>query len=155
MATGQQPAGSATVQSGLWSAQAKDWAELQEQTARPIYEAVLRRLDVGSKHALLDVGCGSGMFCAMAAGRGARITGIDAAPALIRIAQQRVPGGDFHVGEIEQLPFPDHTFDIVTGFNSFQYATNRLNALREARRVAKRGAPSAAAAPASRGARTL
>jgi SAM-dependent methyltransferase len=44
-------------------------------------------------------------------------------------------------GEEEELPFDDHTFDVVTGFNSFQYAANRTHALEEARRVARPSAP--------------
>jgi len=35
------------------------------------------------------------------------------------------------------LPFDDATFDVVTGFNSFQYAANPAVALGEARRVTK------------------
>ncbi|MBB95692.1 MAG: hypothetical protein CML68_14020 [Rhodobacteraceae bacterium] len=32
--------------------------------------------------------------------------------------------GTFLCGDIEELPFDDATFDIVSGFNSFQYAGN-------------------------------
>lgn len=38
---------------------------------------------------------------------------------------------------MEQLPFDDAGFDAVAGFNSFQYAANPVNALREARRVVR------------------
>jgi SAM-dependent methyltransferase len=38
---------------------------------------------------------------------------------------------------MEDLPWADNSFDIVTGFNSFQYAADVLNALCEARRVAR------------------
>jgi hypothetical protein len=37
------------------------------------------------------------------------------------------------------LPFSDHGFDVVTGFNSFQYAGNPIVALGEARRVTRPG----------------
>jgi len=41
---------------------------------------------------------------------------------------------------MEALPFPDETFDVVTGMNSFQYAADPRRALGEAGRVSKRGA---------------
>jgi SAM-dependent methyltransferase len=80
------------------------------------------------------------MAAQIAAGRGAQVSGLDAAPDLLAIARSRVPSGDFHVGDLESLPFPDKKFDLVTGFNSFQYAGNPEVALAEARRVTKSGA---------------
>ncbi len=88
----------------------------------------------------LDVGCGSGMAANMAADNGARVYGIDAAEALLAIARERVPDGDLRSGDMEELPFPDAMFDLVTGFNSFQYAGNPAQALAEAGRVSKPGA---------------
>src|SRR5579864_2718420 len=140
-AGGERAAGSAGVQGELWGGRAKDWAEVQEPVHRPMYEAVLASVEVGLGTRLLDVGCGSGVFCGLAAARGASITGVDAAPALIGIAKERVPQGDFRVGEMEALPYDDREFDVVTGFNSFQFAATPANALREARRVARPGAP--------------
>jgi len=42
---------------------------------------------------------------------------------------------------MEDLPWEDDTFDLVTGFNSFFFATDMIAALREAGRVARPGAP--------------
>ena len=42
--------------------------------------------------------------------------------AFIAIARQRLPGRDFRVSEMEALPHADASFDVVTGFNAFQYA---------------------------------
>lgn len=141
MATGgERTAGSGGAQGELWGARARDWADVQEHVHGPLYEAVLAKIDIGPGTRLLDVGCGSGVFCGLAAARGAAITGIDAAAALIAIAKQRVLGGDFRVGEMESLPYDDGAFDVVTGFNSFQFATRPANALKEARRVARSGA---------------
>lgn len=72
----------------------------------------------------------------MAADAGAAVTGIDASAELLEIARSRVPDGDFRTGDLEALPF-DAVFDVVTGFNSFQYAGNPIAALEEARRVTK------------------
>jgi SAM-dependent methyltransferase len=125
------------MQSELWGARATDWADVQEATVLPLYERVLAKTAVGSGTTLLDIGCGSGMFCQMAAGRGARVSGIDATPALIDIARSRFAGGDFRPGEMEALPYAGGTFRVITGFNSFQYAANPVHALQEARRVAE------------------
>ena len=135
-----QTAGTAKVQGELWSVRARDWAEAQEGFSRPLYEAVLRTTGIANGTRVLDVGCGAGLFCVLAAGRGARVSGIDATPAFIDIARGRVPHGDFQTGEMEALPYEDNTFDAVTGFNSFQFASNPVNALKDARRVAKAGA---------------
>jgi SAM-dependent methyltransferase len=75
----------------------------------------------------------------LAAQRGASVTGLDATPELLAIARQRVPNAAFQLGEMEALPFPDDRFDVVTGFNSFQFAADPVRALREARRVARAG----------------
>jgi SAM-dependent methyltransferase len=132
--------GSAATQGRLWGARARDWAEIQEGTATPVYEAVLRATRVGPETSLLDIGCGTGLFCQMAAELGARVAGMDASEASIAIARERVPQGDLRVGDMEALPFPDQAFDVVTGFNVFQFAANPVAALGEARRVARPGA---------------
>jgi SAM-dependent methyltransferase len=130
--------GSSEVQGRLWSSRPDDWATIMEPiAARPVYEHVLERLAVGSNVKALDVGCGSGVFVELAVGRGASANGLDAAPGLVEQARSRVPGADFEVGELEALPYEDDSFDLVTGFNSFQYAANPETALREAARVTK------------------
>ena len=124
----------------LWGARARDWAEFQEATVRPVFEAVLERTRVGPATQYLDAGCGAGMAAEIAAARGAQVSGVDAAEEMLAIARSRVPDGEFRQGDLEDLPFADEAFDVVTGFNSLQYAGNPVAALREAGRVAKRRA---------------
>jgi SAM-dependent methyltransferase len=57
------------------------------------------------------------------------------APGMIEVARERLPDGDFRVGDMESLPWPDASFDVITGFNSFQFARNPVTALADARRV--------------------
>ena len=121
----------------LWGARARDWAALQEIQCIPVYEAVMQRTAVGPGTRYLDVGCGAGTAAHMAAARGAEVCGVDAAAAMIAVARENTPEGEFQVGDLEDLPFDDATFDVVTGFNAFQYAANPAVALAEAGRVAK------------------
>lgn len=145
METGANEGGSSPIEREMWGVRAEDWAEVQENTVLPLFQEVLKKTGVERGTSLLDVGCGAGRFCRMAAERGARVSGLDATPAMIDIAKRRTPEGDFRVGDMETLPFDSDSFHVVTGFNSFQYATNAVNALREARRVAKKDSPVAMA----------
>ena len=113
----------------LWGARARDWAEVQEGQCAAAYRAVLDHARVGPGARHLDVGCGAGMAAALSASRGAAVAGIDAAAALLAIARERTPHGDFRHGDLEALPFEDDAFDLVTGFNSFQYAADPAQAL--------------------------
>lgn len=131
--------GTAKRQGELWSARARDWAEAQEPATLPLYQAVLRDAAIGPRTQVLDVGCGAGGFCRLAREHGAQVSGLDASEALVAIARQRVPDGDFRVGEMEELPHEHGSFDLVCGFNSFQYAADPVHALVEARRVARPG----------------
>ena len=56
---------------------------------------------------------------------------------LLAHARARVPGAEIIQGELEQLPYDDASFDVVTGFNSFQYAARPEVALAEARRAVR------------------
>jgi SAM-dependent methyltransferase len=111
---------------------------VQEGQCAAAFRAVLDHAGVGPRTRHLDVGCGAGMAAALSAARGATVSGIDAAEALLAIARERTPAGDFRRGDIEALPFEDNSFDLVTGFNAFQYAGDAAQALREAGRVARK-----------------
>jgi SAM-dependent methyltransferase len=127
--------GSAAFQSRLWSATSRDWADYQEPLVKPWYEAVLDQAHVGPGTRVLDMGCGAGLFVQLAALRGAIVSGLDATSEFISIARERTPQADLRIGEMEALPFDEGTFDVVTGFNAFQFAANPVRALMEARRV--------------------
>lgn len=137
--------GTAAVQGELWSGAPADWAELQEPTGAPIYEAAFDAIGVGDGCRLLDVGCGSGFALQLAHERGAVVAGLDASEALLEIARTRLPEADLRQGDLETLPYEDDSFDAVTAFNAVQYASDPVQGLREIKRVAVPGAPVAVA----------
>jgi len=69
---------------------------------------------------VLEVGCGTGSLSIAAAkgvGETGKVSGIDPAPKMIEIAQHKAGQKgldiDFRIGVIEQLPYPDASFEIV------------------------------------------
>jgi SAM-dependent methyltransferase len=132
--------GSATRWGPLWGARPADWA-LSEDRQRPTYEAALEHTGLEPGQHVLDIGCGAGAFLELVVERGGVPHALDASEALIAFAGARLPNADLRVGEMEDLPWADDTFDLVTGFNSFFFANDMVVALREAGRVAKPGAP--------------
>lgn len=61
---------------------------------------------------LLDVACGTGLVTRRLAGSGLRVTGVDAAHNMARMASGRLPGA-IVLGDGRQLPFPSDSFDAV------------------------------------------
>ena len=123
----------------FWGRRARDWADVEDEGSRPLFETVLDAVGVASGTRLLDVGCGSGLACAIAAAQGADVSGLDASPGLLEIARERVPEGDFRLGDMVSLPWEDDAFDAVTFINAFFFAPDRDATLREAQRVAQPG----------------
>jgi tRNA/tmRNA/rRNA uracil-C5-methylase (TrmA/RlmC/RlmD family) len=65
-------------------------------------EAVLAGLEPKSGESALDLYCGSGLFSAVLASCGVRVTGIDSAPAAIAAAKRNIPEAVFHCERVER-----------------------------------------------------
>jgi len=126
------------IQGKLWSVAPQYWSQYFEPCFIPMYKKVMGQLRLTEQTLLLDAGCGAGLFSSMAIQAGAQVIGVDAAPGLLKEAKRRNPSNNFLEEDLEALPFAGDSFDIVTGFNSFQYAGNFENALTEAKRVLKK-----------------
>ncbi len=116
-----------------WGDRATDWAYLWEPYARSANRAVFDRLPVADGTRLLDIACGSGFAAHLASESGAAVSGVDASEGLVAIARARTPKGDFRVGDMFALPFPDASFDAATSFNGIWKGCEA--ALLEAHRV--------------------
>jgi SAM-dependent methyltransferase len=104
-----------------------------------LYDATLAAVGPLADVKLLDAGCGAGLALSKAAEQGAQVSGLDASAPLLEVAQRRTPSADLRVGDIDSLPFADETFDVVTAFNSAQYAVDPAQAVGELARVCRHG----------------
>lgn len=120
-----------------WGSRAVDWAYLFEPYSRPANVAVLDQCHVTSGTTLLDVGCGSGFALSIASDRGAIAAGLDASAALLDIARARNPDADLRLGDMNDLPWDDVSFDVVTSFNAIWAGCEQ--AVVEAERVLRPG----------------
>ena len=75
----------------------------------PCLNFILDHLD-READSILDVGCGNDYFLNKAAGLNYEIHGSDI------LKKVDIKNGTYHVGNIEQLPFPDKQFDIQCAF---------------------------------------
>jgi SAM-dependent methyltransferase len=129
----------AGVEGPEWSARAEGWAQQWGRFAAPAREALADATGIGPGMRVLDIGCGTGELCALAAERGAEPAGIDAAEGMIEIARRRLPGADLRVGPMEDVPWEDDRFDVATAVNALQFAADFVDALAEAARVVRPG----------------
>jgi ubiquinone/menaquinone biosynthesis C-methylase UbiE len=113
---------------------AKGLGYLRPLQAYPIY---LQLLDARPGHKLLDVGCGPGLLLKAAGMRGVGATGIDVSAEAIQIAAEFVADADLRVGNAEEMPFADGTFDFVTCIGVLERFFDRERALAELLRVSR------------------
>jgi SAM-dependent methyltransferase len=123
----------------MWEQRAGDYAQAFEALTALSIEPLLDAAGVHADSEMLDVGTGPGFVAAAAAARGATVTGIDVAEAMVEIAQRRVPGGAFRLGSAEELPLPDAAFDAVVGNFVLLHLGHPERGAAEARRVLRAG----------------
>lgn len=102
------------------------------------YPPMLAELERDSFDNVLDVGCGTGPVIELLARKypEKHFVGLDITPAMIEIAQSKgLPNAEFVVGDAENLPFGDGSFDALLCSNSFHHYPDPSAFLREAHRV--------------------
>lgn len=106
-----------------WERSAAAWIASQgddgDFTRRHVLDRVmLGRIAGRGFRRMLDVGCGEGRFCRMAAPHVETTTGVDPAPSLIAEARRLDPKSVYRLGGAEQLDFAEESFDLVVAYLS-------------------------------------
>jgi SAM-dependent methyltransferase len=115
------------------------WA--QDEITWGVWEIPESEVDVlGDVNGLdiVDLGCGTGYFCAWLARRGARVVGVDPTPAQLETARrlQSKTGLEFPLIEV---PLPDASFDIVFSEYGASIWADAYRWIPEAARLVRRG----------------
>jgi ubiquinone/menaquinone biosynthesis C-methylase UbiE len=125
----------------------RKWHAQLEAFTRGATEAVLEAAQLRAGMRVLDLASGVGdpsLSIAEAVGPSGHVTATDLGPGMIGLAEElaRARGlrnMDFRVANVEELPFPDESFDVVTCRFGIMFFPDQLKAFRECLRVLKRG----------------
>jgi len=106
-------------------------------------ELVVDRAGVEPGNDVLDVACGTGNATIPSARAGARVTGLDFAPALLEIAREQAADAmveiDFVEGDAQELPLEDASFDAVVSTFGHMFAPDHARTAAEMKRVLRPG----------------
>jgi SAM-dependent methyltransferase len=95
----------------------RSWAEFYDEPGNQLIDLeqpVVREIVDGLPPGVaLDAACGTGRHSAYLASLGHRVIGVDSSTAMLERAREKVPDGEFHVGDLHDLPLPDDHVDLV------------------------------------------
>lgn len=134
-------------QKAVWGS--GDWNAIAP-TIEDASRVVVEKLGIEAAHDYLDVACGNGTAALLGAGRGARTTGLDFVPELVASAEERAAEAGveatFVVGDAQDLPFANDSFDRVSSVFGAMFAPDQERAAAELVRVCRPGGQIAVAA---------
>jgi 2-polyprenyl-3-methyl-5-hydroxy-6-metoxy-1,4-benzoquinol methylase len=98
---------------------------------------VLPRLSPGSR--VLDVGCAAGFFLEVMRERGFDTWGVEVSAPIAEEAQRRLGRERIHVGTLDNAPYQEGEFDLVTFWDVVEHLPDPVEVLRQARPLLKPG----------------
>ena len=105
---------------------------------------LLEHLDLRPGTRALDLGCGAGVLSTyIAETTGAHVTGLDQAASAIVAARKRTADRadrlSFVEGDLNNLPFPDHSFDAILSLDTIYWAADLPATLTRLKRMTRPG----------------
>lgn len=96
--------------------------------------------DVRGKR-VLEIGCGRGVFARYLTEQGAQVVAADFSPAAVSHARARLEGLDATaiVADVQDIPFPDQSFDVVISQETLEHVPDPAQGLAELVRVTRLG----------------
>lgn len=96
----------------------------------------LGELAVGDR--VLEVGCGTGVHLEFFLREGLNVVGVDISPPMLRVARQRLGNRvRLSLGDAENLPFKENSFDCVALITTLEFMPDPDKALHEAFRICR------------------
>jgi SAM-dependent methyltransferase len=137
----QEPDTFAALEKREWAKSdvAQSYAKVFAKAADMVVPALVAAVRAGPDIAVLDLCCGQGNVAAGLVKAGARVTGLDFSPAMLKIAQAAAPQTLFVEGDAMSLSFDDETFDAVTIGFGMPHVPDPPKVVAEARRVLRPG----------------
>jgi len=112
-------------------------------TLQIVGELLAEAVDIRAGERVLDVAAGNGNATLAAARRFAEVTSTDYVPALLDKSAVRAKAEGlnvtYRVADVEQLPFPDRSFDAVVSTYGVMFAPNHARSASEMMRVVRPG----------------
>ena len=100
-----------------WTAAAMSYESVVGPLTAQSADATLDAAGVTAGCKVLDVCTGHGVLAHVATQRGAKVSALDFAETMIAAARRNVPTADCQLGDAQNLPYEDDTFDaVVCGF---------------------------------------
>lgn len=99
---------------------------------------LLRHARVSGGQSVLDVACGTGIAARAArevVGASGHVSGIDINPAMIEVARSAGPAVDWRIGDAEELPYDEGSFDTVVCQSALFFFPDPARACSEMARV--------------------
>jgi ubiquinone/menaquinone biosynthesis C-methylase UbiE len=109
------------------------------RASKTLYTSLIKKLYDKPFETLLDVGCGTGNVLSIILNKcNAKVSGIDLSEGMIEKARELLGDrADLKVGDSENLPWDNDTFDAITCNASFHHYPNPKAVLNEMKRVLK------------------